>query len=200
MAGISGIALDILDRMEQQAKAAFYPGTSTKVREKRATLKLSREELLHDIANMAYVEGDLIDSGNEHAAHQVRDICEDGNRERVLRVVDMAVAKCRERLYPYTREDAQDGTELDNAPDEKEEYVISMLLPEDFSKTTLDYLNKLLHEYITCTALADWMGIANIENKASAAVWAAKSEEAQEQVMKIINLRRGRVRRTVSPI
>ena len=186
--------------MEIERRADLYPNTSTKVREKRATLKFSTEELLHDIANMAYVEGDLIDGGNERAAHQVRDICEDGNRERVLRVVDMAVAKCRERLYPYTREDAQDGTELDNAPDEKEEHVISMLLPEDFSKTTLDYLNKLLHEYITCTALADWMTIANTENKASAATWAAKAEEAQEQVMKIINLRRTRVRRTVSPI
>lgn len=186
--------------MEQERRANLYPNTSTKVREKRATLKLSTEELLHDIANMAYVEGDLVDGGNEHAAHQVRDICEDGNRERVLRVVDMAVAKCRERLYPYTREDADDGTELDNTPDEKEEHVISMLLPEDFSKTTLDYLNKLLHEYICCAALADWMTIANIENKASAAAWSAKAEEAQEQVMKIINLRRGRVRRTVSPI
>ena len=200
MAGISGIALDILYRMEQERRANLYPNTSTKVREKRATLKFSTEELLHDIANMAYVEGDLIDGGNEHAAHQVRDICEDGNIERVLRVVDMAVAKCRERLYPYTREDAEDGAELDNSPDEKEEHVISMLLPEDFSKTTLDYLNKLLHEYICCTALADWMTIANTENKASAATWAAKAEEAQEQVMKIINLRRTRVRRTISPI
>ena len=200
MAGISGIALDILYRMEQERRANLFPNTSTKVREKRATLKFSTEELLHDIANMAYVEGDLIDGGNEHAAHQVRDICEDGNRERVLRVVDMAIAKCRERLYPYTREDAQDGTELDNAPNEKEEHIISMLLPEDFSKTTLDYLNKLLHEYICCAALADWMTIANTENKASAAAWAAKAEDAQEQVTKIINLRRCRVRRTISPI
>lgn len=199
MAGIAGIAGDILDRMELERRANLYPNTSTKVREKRATLKLSTEELLHDIANMAYVEGDLIDGGNEHAAHQVRDICEDGNRERVLRVVDMAVAKCRESLYPYTREDAEDGTELDNVPDEKEEYVISMLLPEDFSKTTLDYLNKLLHEYICCAAIADWMTIANTD-KVRVATWAAKEEEAQEQVMKIINLRRCRVRRTVSPI
>ena len=65
---------------------------------------------------------------------------------------------------------------------------------------TLDYLNKLLHEYICCAALADWMIIANTENKASAATWAAKAEEAQEQVTKIINLRRTRVRRTISPI
>lgn len=197
---MAGIAGDILDRMEIERRANLYPNTSTKVREKRATLKFSTEELLHDIANMAYVEGDLIDGGNEHAAHQVRDICEDGNRERVLRVVDIAVAKCRERLYPYTREDAQDGTELDNTPDEKEQHVISLLLPEDFSKTTLDYLNKLLHEYITCTALADWLTIANTANPQSAAAWAAKAEEAQAEAAKIINLRRGRVRRTVSPI
>lgn len=197
---MAGIAGDILDRMGQQAKAAFYPGTSTRVREKRATVTLLAEELLHDIANMAYMEGDLMDGGDGHAAHQVRDICEDGNRERVLRVISMAVAKCRERLYPYTREDAADGTLLDNTPEEREEYVISLLLPEDFSKTTLDYLAKLLHEYITCTALADWLTIANTEKKASAATWAAKAEEAQEQVTKIINLRRTRVRRTVSPI
>ena len=197
---MAGIAGDILDRMEQQAKAAFYPGTSTKVREKRATMTLLAEELLHDIANMAYVEGDLMDSGDGHAAHQVRDICEDGNRERVLRVISMAVAKCRERLYPYTREDAADGALLDNTPEEREEYVISLLLPEDFSKTTLDYLAKLLHEYITCTALADWLTIANTANPQSAAAWAAKAEEAQTEAAKIINLRRERVRRTVSPM
>lgn len=197
---MAGIAGDILDRMEQQAKAAFYPGTSTRVREKRATVTLLAEELLHDIANMAYVEGDLMDGGDGHAAHQVRDICEDGNRERVLRVISMAVAKCRERLYPYTREDAEDGTLLDNTPEEREEYVIILLLPEDFSKTTLDYLNKLLHEYITCTALADWLTIANTANPQSAAAWAAKAEEAQAEAARIINLRRGRVRRTVSPL
>ena len=78
MAGISGIALDILDRMEQQAKAAFYPGTSTKVREKRATLKLSTEELLHDIANMAYVEGDHAEIPKSAARSSAASGCDNG--------------------------------------------------------------------------------------------------------------------------
>lgn len=56
----------------------------------KVTLELYIKELLYDIANMAWVEGDLMDGVDyNHIKHLVQDVVEDGNRDRVMRIVDL---------------------------------------------------------------------------------------------------------------
>ena len=98
-----GIAGDILDQLEQHYQRQVEPGTNKPVYTNKVTLTFKRDELLYDINNIAYVEGDVMPADNEHDRHQVMDVGQDGNIDRVTRVLDVAFAECEELLYPYSK-------------------------------------------------------------------------------------------------
>lgn len=159
------------------------------------TLRLKREELLYDITNCAYVEADIMDVKEEHLRHPVYDIGEDGNVDRVTRVMDIAFDECVEMLYPYSRRE-MDCEEADTDQKVTEVYEVALQLPETFSQTSVDLLAKLVHERMVCRVLADWLSITD---KAAAREWAEKAEAAEESIRSTVNMRRGRIRRRLSP-
>ena len=153
----------------------------------------------------------------EHDRHQVQDIGEDGNIDRVTRVLDLAHAECEEALFPYTKENVEQETEMDDTPtyvdpvdetlDEEftdetpdakptGDYVIRLLVPDEYSKTTVRLIVRYIHEYMVCRVLADWLSITN---PPAAANWKAKQDEALEGMKEAVNFRTGRVRRTLTP-
>lgn len=210
----------------------------TVVRTKTVKMTFKREELLYDIRNNAYVEGDVMQVKTEHDRHQVQDIGEDGNIDRVTRVLDLAHAECEEALFPYTKENVEQETEMDDTPtfveptadaegivaepegetpegetsgtvDNEEEftdetpeekptgdYVIRLLVPDEYSKTTVRLIVRYIHEYMVCRVLADWLSITN---PPAAANWKAKQDEALEGMKEAVNFRTVRVRRTQTP-
>ena len=200
----------------------------TVVRTKTVKMTFKREELLYDIRNNAYVEGDVMQAKTEHDRHQVQDIGEDGNIDRVTRVLDLAHAECEEALFPYTKENVEQESEMDDTPTfveptadaegtvagseetlaEEEftddtpvvkptgDYVIRLLVPDEYSKTTVRLIVRYIHEYMVCRVLSDWMSITN---PPAAANWKAKQDEALEGMKEAVNFRTGRVRRTPTP-
>lgn len=70
--------------------------------ERRFLLLFKLKELLYDIGNMAWVEGHILESENLELRHTVQDIVQDGNRDRVARILDKAHCIVTEALYPYT--------------------------------------------------------------------------------------------------
>ena len=191
--------------------------TCTVARTKTVKLTFKREELLYDIRNNAYVEGDVMQVKTEHDRHQVQDIGEDGNIDRVTRVLDLAHAECEEALFPYTKENVEQETEMDDTPTFVEpveetpaeeftneipdakptgDYVIRLLVPDEYSKTTVRLIVRYIHEYMVCRVLADWLSITN---PPAAANWKAKQDEALEGMKEAVNFRTGRVRRTQTP-
>ena len=62
-------------------------------------MKLKKKALLFDIANMAYVIADTGDFAN-HKLHRVRDICQEGNIQRVSRVLGLAYSNLLAVLLP----------------------------------------------------------------------------------------------------
>lgn len=163
------------------------------------TLTFYREQLLYDIKNLAYVEGDVLSDDAQHSKHQVQDIGEEGNVDRVTRMLDLALSRCREHLYPYTKEPVEGGELLDDVLAETEVYTIDMLVPDDFSTTTVKYLEQLIHNLLVYLVLADWMSIANVANPNSAANWAAKAQDVEDEIKTKLNARTGRVRKFQSP-
>ncbi|MCI7654318.1 MAG: hypothetical protein MSS51_08600 [Bacteroidales bacterium] len=198
MARLYGIAGDIYDRLvaEGYANSNVEKGTAKPIYTHNATLLFKRSELLYDIKNIAYVEGDVIRTDNEHERHQIMDIGEDGNIDRVSRVMDLAMSQCRELLYPYSRMNVEEVEQRDDVLTTPEEYTIELLLPDDFSKSTLTLLEKLIHEYLVYRVLMDWMSITNLSNPASATNWAAKMQSLQDEIESTLNARIRRVRRT----
>ena len=165
-------------------------------RTKIVELTFTRQNLLYDIENYAFVEGDVMRTDNEHAKHQVFDIAQDGNIDRVNRILDLAHAECVEMMYPYTKEPCDSEEVQDNSLSVKEQYQISMLVPDDFSKSTVSLITKLVHEYMVCRVLSDWMSITNPSSQSN---WQSKLDSIEEQIRNHLNARCGRVRRAQTP-
>ncbi len=163
------------------------------------TLTFLREQLLYDIKNLAYVEGDVLSDEAQHSKHQVQDIGEEGNVDRVTRMLDLALAHCVEALYPFSKVDVESGVVLDDTLTETPTYTVELLVPDDFSDTTAKYLEQLIHNLLVYLVLADWMSIANVANPKSAANWAAKAQDLEDEIKSKLNARTGRVRKFQSP-
>lgn len=164
---------------------------------KSVTLIFKRAELLYDAENYSYVEGDIMKADNEHAQHQVFDIGQEGNIDRVTRVLNLAHSECVEMLYPYTKKEVPDEQEpLDDILIAPEEYVIELSLPENFSVTTVRLLEHLIHEYLVYRVLADWMSITNPGSQKN---WEEKLASVKSRVHTALMSRRGRVRRKLKP-
>ena len=166
------------------------------VRTKVVTLVFKRSELLYDCANLGYVHGDTMQTDDEHQRHQVMDIVEDGNVDRVTRVLNLVMSEIREALYPYTRTDANDGDSRVDTLTEVEEYTVSMLVPDAFSSTTQTYLENLIHELLVDRVMADWCSITYPEKEMT---WRVKAEEALRNINKAKNFRMGKKLRPLHP-
>lgn len=174
---------------------AYCCGKEQKQKEARLTFK--RAELIYDASNYSYVEGDIIPEGDECRRHQVFDIAQDGNVDRVTRVLNTAHAECVEMLYPYTKEQIPDEQEtLDDVLKEPDTYEINLTLPETFSMTTLRLLEHLIHEYLVCRVLADWMSITNPESEAN---WQRKFTTLREKIRTALVSRTGKIKRKLKP-
>lgn len=171
-------------------------GTNSDDDKRKLTLLFDRESLLYDIGNIAYVEGDVMQTEDPHAKHQVIDVTEDGNVDRVTRMLDVAHATCVDFLYPYTKSEIEEGTELDDLFRESGTYKIEMTVPQQFSATTANLLEKWIHEYMVCYVLADWLAITY---PAAAEKWGVKAQGLLDEAKKRINSRTGVLTRPLRP-
>lgn len=166
-------------------------------RRKTVLLSFRREELVYDVKNYAFVEGDLMADDDMHAKHQVFDIGEEGNADRVARVLNLAHAECVEMLFPYTKAEIEnEGGGLDDKLEEPETYDIILSLPKGFSMTTVRLLKDLIHEYLVCRVLADWMSITKPDSQRK---WEEKLASLKMKMKSSLVSRRGKTRRRLSP-
>lgn len=169
---------------------------SKEYKAKTVTLVFRREQLLYDISNYAFVEGDIMGEDAEHARHQVKDIAEEGNVDRVNRVLNLAHDECVEQLYHYTNEEVEDGERLDDTLVAPEEYTIVLKLPEGFAKSTLKLERTLIHEYMVCRVLQDWLSIT-FPN--SAPNWEKKMIKLKSKIKTALLSRKLTIRRKLKP-
>ncbi len=165
-------------------------------RTKIATIVLKRQELLYDCKNLGFIESDVMRVEDEHSRHQVADIGEDGNVDRVTRIFDLTFAKIVELCYPYSKIPVEDESFIDDRFREAKVYAVDLLVPDDFSQTTLILLERLMHELMVARVMEDWLGITNPE---ASAKWAVKAEGLEEDIRTHLNGRCGRVRKTQTP-
>lgn len=167
-----------------------FPACCGSIPSVRLLLIMSEGELKYDIANVAYAQGDvarvhdnyghdLLGDNNDHYMHQWKDVCEEGNFDRVRRTILIAVGDIEQMLYKFTQFALNDHTSIDNMPKEKREYIIELRVPYTFSGTTAYYLLSLAHEYIIDTVLEDWAAIAYPE---AVPTWTAKKAEIAEKI------------------
>ena len=148
-------------------------------------MKLLKKALLYDIANMAYL---IADTGTDsiHSLHRVRDICEEGNIDRVSRILGLAYAEILNVLKPVIvslpcPEDTDHWKTPRNYPvefrnDGEFRYLLS---PEVKLK-----IKETAHEYMVCMVLADWLGVTFPE---AADVWKFRFETALESLKDLVS-------------
>lgn len=160
-------------------------------RRREVTMLFDRARLVYDIENCCYIEGDtLARDADVHQRHCVTDVGQEGNEDRMGRMLELCYARCVELLYKYSRHEVwRDMTT--NAPDEREVLALHMRVPETFSQTTVDYLTKLVHNLIVALVVADWLSITKPE---AAARWAEKAQLLEEDIKRSLNSHFGRAR------
>lgn len=158
-------------------------------------LKFLRSQLLYDIKNYAYVEADVMGEDKQHAQHVLADIGEEGNVDRVSRILAVVHADVIEMLYPYTKQEPVEE-EIDDCLWAPEYYVVEMSVPETMSRTSLHLLSRLIHEFMVYRVLSDWLSITNPQ---AAQNWAIKAEATKEEIDEVKNLRRATFTRATHP-
>nr|DAV37249.1 MAG TPA: hypothetical protein [Caudoviricetes sp.] len=175
----------------------MYPYHQDNERNKTVTLIFKRAELVYDAENYSFVEGDIMEANDDHAKHQVFDIGQEGNINRVTRVLNLAYTECVEMLYPYTKEIIPEDQEaLDDVLSAPEKYNITLTVPESFSLSTVKLLKNLIHEYLVCRVLADWMSITNPKSQAN---WEDKIVTLKTKIQTSLVSRAHKVRRKLKP-
>ncbi|MCI7615152.1 MAG: hypothetical protein MSS61_07365 [Bacteroidales bacterium] len=166
---------------------------------KTVTLVFHREQLLYDIKNYAYIEGHVLGDDSpeiRHAQHTLVEIGEEGNVDRVNRILGVVHAAAVEMLYPYTKQEPEDDEEINDRMWTPTDYKIVMLVPVTMSRTTLHLLNKLIHEFMVYRVIYDWLSITHPE---AARNWLEKALEAENEINSIKNSRTGVLRRPSHP-
>lgn len=166
---------------------------------KNVSLVFNREQLLYDIKNYAYIEGHVWGDDNaeiRHARHTLIDIGEDGNVDRVNRILGVEHTAVIEMLYPYTKQAPTDNEEICDDMWIPEDYRIEMHIPATMSLTTLHLLSRLIHEFMVARVIYDWLSITHPE---AARNWLEKAHEAEEQINTIKNSRTGVLLRRSHP-
>lgn len=160
-----------------------------------AVLEFKRDQLLYDIKNYLFIEGSIMTESPDHVRHTVQDVGEEGNVDRVTRLLWLLHGLATEMLYPYSKRDI----EMDILDDDLEEppvYEIEMKMPEGFSQTTLDLLERLIHEWMVCRVVMDWLSITHPEKSV---IWEGKAEALEGKIRRSLNARTGRTRIKLHP-
>ena len=86
-----------------------YDSEANTMKYKNVKLTFNREQILYDIKNVAYIEGHKLDEKQQHIQHTIVDICEEGNIDRVNRILYNVYLSVVEMLYPYTKNEIMDN-------------------------------------------------------------------------------------------
>ncbi|MCH5234908.1 MAG: hypothetical protein J1E16_06410 [Muribaculaceae bacterium] len=147
-------------------------------------MTLNKNALIYDIENMAFT---IADTGEEsrHTLHRVRDICQDGNIDRVARVLGLAYANLLSLMLPIL-EPPRFNIDKDQScvPHNynfkfRGDHSLRFLLTKERKLK----IKETAHEYMVALVLADWLEITLPE---AADVWKFRASEALESLKELL--------------
>lgn len=172
----------------------------------KVMFELQKQELAFDIKNTAYSFADS-QTGFDvdmHKLHNVFDVAEEGNREKLARILDSAVEDCREMLFRFCKMEMRGGgfdtnewEECVGSPtNEEENYYLALMMPRGFSKTSVHTLMVYIHDYIVYQSLYEWMMIVYPDG--ADGFWAL-AEDKKQKIKDASNRSTGRSRIRLHP-
>lgn len=148
-------------------------------------MKFTKKSLLYDIGNMAYL---IADTGeyNRHTLHRVRDICQDGNIDRVSRVLGLAYSRILGVFAPVLEKTCIDiDTDYSSqVHDYRLEFKNKPELNYRLTKEIILKIKETVREFMVCMVLKDWLEVTLPE---AAPVWKYRAEKSFEALDEISN-------------
>ncbi|MCD8282000.1 MAG: hypothetical protein LUC22_01960 [Prevotella sp.] len=175
---------------------AYCNGTNTTTSTKSLTLIFDTEQLIYDIKNDAWVTGDVTQTEDPHDRHQVQDICEEGNRDHIHRILDMAYSELADLLFPFLKTDLCDGEVLDNTLRHKKKYVYELSVPDTFPRSSAVRLETLIHQYFVYRALQDRFTIVLPD---TAPAWLERVTQVIDDIKRTASRRTERIHISLQP-
>lgn len=147
-------------------------------------MKLHKKALLYDIANMAYIIADN-HSDSDSAIHRLRDICQEGNIDRVSRVLGLAYANLLQILAPILTPGTINEHRDHSAQPHDYLFKFNECNRNRYRLTDEIKLKikETAHEYMICMVLADWLAVIL---PAAADVWKFRFEQASLSIKEIV--------------
>ncbi|MBR1792084.1 MAG: hypothetical protein IJ764_00380 [Bacteroidales bacterium] len=175
-----------------------YTRTNLQPRRKTAIITLKRSELIYDIQNRAMLVARGFDSGDNFKDISLMQPGDDENDlDMLARSLNTAFDDIAEALFAFCKTSAEDGTERDDSISLPESYILQLTIPDDYSDTSVRRLVNIMHEYMVCLALADWL---TATYPAAAEQWIVRKDQAINNLRRTVQKRIRRVRRTMSPL
>lgn len=118
-------------------------------------IRISSREVLDDIRSAAWLESETNPDADIHCRHEMADICEKDNIERVWRILGLCVAEIRMALRAILIPDPQERLHNDLDRPQHWDFTFSNSLPPH----TANFLKEKIHEYLVARVLADRLAV-----------------------------------------
>lgn len=124
----------------------------------KITVTLKKAELLYDIDNIAYTTGDILVDADTTPKYRsdIQSTGEPWGRSVIIRALDRAFYHLTAKLTAYTKSDTREDTDATNDPQDLENYVLTLYVPQQISEPNIDGVAYAAHNYLVYSALCDW--------------------------------------------
>lgn len=159
---------------------------------------LYANDLYADIANRLTLTADSMEAQTEGSdLHTAKDAMDDGNKDTIDNLVARHVFDCINLLYPYSKTPIERCRHNRESENETEAYVIHLTFEHPRSETSIQLLQRLIHDYIVYKCYAEWLAMT-VPQAGTYTMWENKAEEIREQITTVLvppyNAKRLRVR------
>ena len=143
-------------------------------------IKIKKQSLIYDISNLAFV---IADSGNpaSHALHRLRDICQEGNIDRVARILGLAYTIVLDAISsvliktPFGLNRDFSSSVKDYIFNFSKDPSVKDILTGEF----ILHLKENIREFMICMVLADWLAVTYPE---FSELWRKKADATLERI------------------
>ena len=138
-------------------------------------LCINSNEVIADIRSAAWLEQELHPQLDRHRRHQMADICEAGNDDRVWRRLGLCVAEIRREVVRILRQ------EKDPVPSNvllsPESWTFQLLFP--LHASSIDFMREKIHEYLVASVMADR---TEVIIPTASPIWRERAETALAEI------------------
>ena len=156
-------------------------------------LCIKSSEVFADIRSAAWLESHLHPELDRNRRHEMADICEKDNIERVWRVLGIAIAEIRLALQRILT--PEKDISLENDLDCPESWLFSLRF--QLPSSSLTYIKEKIHEHLVAAVMADRSAVII---PTAAAIWQERASGALACLQNLASLSNPPFSRVVRPL